>query len=286
MAFDVAGGQRRHAMRRGQRATPGWRHTTTRRTGRRPQALQSNLHAATTTTATTLCDYIGDISGFTRRVTGGARIARFRSIGLHALARSVAGSMMTSFLSVLLRVAGCLARCTLCKHGRRGSNHRSGGKRDYCEFHSLFLWIPPQLQLGGWRRGPRPNHGPARETWPDDRNPASVPIFPTLGREMRGDLLPKWKDKPIASEALAQDRNLSAVSRRSRPRARREHARALCSANIAWQAAPGYFSRRTNCRPAFVASSFASNVPSRSGFAALKRCSTTARYSSLVRVPS
>ena len=133
---------------RGQRSTPGWRHTTTRRTGRRPQALQSNLHAATTT-ATTLCDYIGDISGFTRRVTGGARIARFRSIGLHPLARSVAGSMMTSVLSVQLRVAGCLARCTLCKHGRRGSNHRSGGKRDYCEFHSLLRWIPPQLQLGG-----------------------------------------------------------------------------------------------------------------------------------------
>jgi hypothetical protein len=52
------------------------------------------------------------------------------------------------------------------------------------------------------------------------------------------------------------------------------------------RAAPGYFSRRINCRPAFVVSSFASSVPSPSGFAALKRCSTAARYSSFVRVPS
>jgi hypothetical protein len=49
-------------------------------------------------TATTLSDDIGDTSGFTRRVTGRARIARFRSIGLHPVAM-----MMTSFLSVLLR---------------------------------------------------------------------------------------------------------------------------------------------------------------------------------------
>jgi hypothetical protein len=49
-------------------------------------------------TTTTLSDDIGDTSGFTRRVTGRARIARFRSIGLHPVAM-----MMTSFLSVLLR---------------------------------------------------------------------------------------------------------------------------------------------------------------------------------------
>ena len=47
-----------------------------------------------------------------------------------------------------------------------------------------------------------------------------------------------------------------------------------------------YFSNRINFRPALVDSSFASSVPSLSEFAALKRCSTRARYSSLVRVPS
>ncbi|GKQ52765.1 hypothetical protein BRSPCE3_36200 [Bradyrhizobium sp. Ce-3] len=47
-----------------------------------------------------------------------------------------------------------------------------------------------------------------------------------------------------------------------------------------------YLSRRSRARPARDFSSFASSVPSLSGSAALKRCSTTARYSSSVRVPS
>src|ERR1700675_2357034 len=47
-----------------------------------------------------------------------------------------------------------------------------------------------------------------------------------------------------------------------------------------------HFRSRRRLRPAFVASSFASRVPSLSGFAALKRCSTTDRYSSFVSVPS
>nr|GAJ36815.1 hypothetical protein BDOA9_0160330 [Bradyrhizobium sp. DOA9] len=45
-------------------------------------------------------------------------------------------------------------------------------------------------------------------------------------------------------------------------------------------------SNRTSARPAREFSSFASSVPSLSGLAALKRCSTTDRYSSRVRVPS
>lgn len=48
----------------------------------------------------------------------------------------------------------------------------------------------------------------------------------------------------------------------------------------------GYLSRRSRARPARDCSSFASSVPSLSGSAALKRCSTIARYSSSVRVPS
>src|SRR5271156_1681473 len=47
-----------------------------------------------------------------------------------------------------------------------------------------------------------------------------------------------------------------------------------------------YFNSCSNFRPALVDSSFASSVPSLSEFAALKRCSTRARYSSLARVPS
>jgi hypothetical protein len=48
----------------------------------------------------------------------------------------------------------------------------------------------------------------------------------------------------------------------------------------------GYFNSRSSAFPAGVFSSLASSVPSLSGFAALKRCSTTARYSSKVSVPS
>src|SRR5262249_53343258 len=48
----------------------------------------------------------------------------------------------------------------------------------------------------------------------------------------------------------------------------------------------GYCSNRKRARPARVLNSLASSVPSLSGSAALKRCSTTARYSSLVSVPS
>ena len=47
-----------------------------------------------------------------------------------------------------------------------------------------------------------------------------------------------------------------------------------------------YFINRNNARPAGVFNSLASNVPSPSGSVALKRCSTTARYSSMVNVPS
>ena len=47
-----------------------------------------------------------------------------------------------------------------------------------------------------------------------------------------------------------------------------------------------YLSSRNSACPARVFSSLASKVPSLSGFAALKRCSTTARYSSAVSVPS
>ena len=50
--------------------------------------------------------------------------------------------------------------------------------------------------------------------------------------------------------------------------------------------ASSYFSKRNRARPAFEFSSLASSVPSASAFAALKRCSTTARYSSCVSVPS
>jgi len=50
--------------------------------------------------------------------------------------------------------------------------------------------------------------------------------------------------------------------------------------------AGAYLSRRSSARPARDFSSFASSVPSLSGSAALKRCSTTARYSSSVKVPS
>jgi len=56
---------------------------------------------------------------------------------------------------------------------------------------------------------------------------------------------PKWKDKPIGSEALAAPTGTySPLSRRSRPRAREggeQGSCALASAKIAWQAAPGYF---------------------------------------------
>ncbi len=45
-------------------------------------------------------------------------------------------------------------------------------------------------------------------------------------------------------------------------------------------------SKRSSARPARAFSSFASSVPSLSGLAALKRCSTTDRYSSSVSVPS
>jgi len=47
-----------------------------------------------------------------------------------------------------------------------------------------------------------------------------------------------------------------------------------------------YFISRSRALPAGDLNSLASNVPSRSGSAAAKRCSTTARYSSLVSVPS
>src|SRR5713101_942048 len=107
-----------------------------------------------------LCGYIGDISGFTRCITVSARIARFRSIGLHPVTRSVAGNAMASFLPVLLHlVAGCLARYALCKHGGRRSNDCRGGKRDYCEFHLRLLWkpravapaVPEVINTGCWR---------------------------------------------------------------------------------------------------------------------------------------
>lgn len=47
-----------------------------------------------------------------------------------------------------------------------------------------------------------------------------------------------------------------------------------------------YLSKRSSARPARDFNSFASSVPSLSGSAALNRCSTTARYSSSVSVPS
>ena len=47
-----------------------------------------------------------------------------------------------------------------------------------------------------------------------------------------------------------------------------------------------YRNNRRSALPAPVFNSLASKVPSLSGFAALKRCSTTARYSSAVSVPS
>ena len=47
-----------------------------------------------------------------------------------------------------------------------------------------------------------------------------------------------------------------------------------------------YLNNRKSAFPAGVLSSFASRVPSLSGFAELKRCSTTARYSSIVSVQS
>src|SRR5437773_12269498 len=50
-------------------------------------------------TTTTFCAYIGDISGFTRRVTGSARIAFLRAVGLHLASCSVAGGSRMSFLS-------------------------------------------------------------------------------------------------------------------------------------------------------------------------------------------
>jgi hypothetical protein len=53
-----------------------------------------------------------------------------------------------------------------------------------------------------------------------------------------------------------------------------------------WSRMPIYFSNRNRARPAFEFNSLASSVPSASEFAALKRCSTTARYSSSVSVPS
>jgi hypothetical protein len=130
-------------------------------------ASRGDSVATAAATATTLCDDIGDISGFTRRVTGSARIARFRSIGLHPVAMMT--GLMTGFLSVLLHgVAGCLARCILCKHGRRASKQRGGGKRDYCEFHSLLHWIARNRGEGAGEAGACPDHGPARLTWPDD----------------------------------------------------------------------------------------------------------------------
>jgi hypothetical protein len=48
----------------------------------------------------------------------------------------------------------------------------------------------------------------------------------------------------------------------------------------------GYFSNRNSALPAALFSSLASSVPSLSGSAAWKRCSTTAAYSSAVSVPS
>jgi hypothetical protein len=47
-----------------------------------------------------------------------------------------------------------------------------------------------------------------------------------------------------------------------------------------------YFKSRSRARPAGDPNSFASSVPSLSGLAALKRCCTTARYSSSDREPS
>jgi hypothetical protein len=47
-----------------------------------------------------------------------------------------------------------------------------------------------------------------------------------------------------------------------------------------------YLNNRSSARPALVFSSLLSKVPSLSGSAALKRCSTTPRYSSSVNVPS
>jgi hypothetical protein len=47
-----------------------------------------------------------------------------------------------------------------------------------------------------------------------------------------------------------------------------------------------YLNNRSRLRPALLESSFASSVSSLSELAALKRCSTTAMYSSLLSVPS
>jgi len=63
---------------------------------------------------------------------------------------------------------------------------------------------------------------------------------------------------------------------------RRRRSGPLSNARIANR----YLNNFRSARPARVFNSLASRVPSLSGFAALKRCSTTARYSSAVSVPS
>ena len=72
------------------------------------------------------------------------------------------------------------------------------------------------------------------------------------------------------------------TSHRHQPRtAQRRTQVSACSPKVG-----SYFSRRSNARPAEVRNSFASSVPSPSRLAALKRFSTTARYSSSETLPS
>src|SRR5260370_330813 len=91
---------------------------------------------------TTFRGYVGDISGFTRRVTEGARIAL---PGLHFASCSVAGGSRMCLLSRgSPLVTRCFARYTLRKCGRGGEESCGTKCDDHClHFSSPEKAVPP-----------------------------------------------------------------------------------------------------------------------------------------------
>lgn len=98
---------------------------------RTPSARQrGGSHATPSASTATSSHTVEKITALIRRVGRSCRIVILRALGLRLTRRSVAGDARVMFPGDVMLQARCLARYTLCKHGRCGGSESGGRKCD------------------------------------------------------------------------------------------------------------------------------------------------------------